>query len=338
MADLIGSAGDVSMALQTRNPLQGSSGTAIKKLIGATDTDSKASTQLDDKAAREAAEKFEALLIHSMLKNMRKTTMTENKSNDRAIYDDMLDEKLADTMIEAGGIGIADQIVAQIREQQGRPIDSPSTDKARLRELAKNIERPSAAAISVETKAELAPQQATTDITHLRLATGLWGSKQESTLSTRQQEFVEPLIPHARRNAQKLGTSADAILAIAALETGWGRSMIKDDQGNNSHNLFGIKATGSDNRYATTLTTEYIEGSPQKMQARFKTFEDSADAVNGFADFILTNPRYSNALEHAGNPEKFLTELQVAGYATDPRYAEKAISIMRQIAGNRLPL
>ncbi len=341
MADLISSAGDVSMALQTRNPLQGNAGTAIKKLINSSEPDSGATAtpaQLDDKEAREAANKFEALLIHSMLKNMRKTTMSENKSNDRAIYDDMLDEKLADTMIAAGGIGIADQIVAQIREQQGRPIKDAAADTSRLRELAKHIERPASAAISNTEIQANTTHHATTDIAHLRLATGLWGNRQESTLSARQLEFVEPLIPHARRNAQKLGTSTDAILAIAALETGWGRSMIKDEHGNNSHNLFGIKATGSDNRYATTQTTEYIEGSPQKMQARFKTYDDSADAVNGFADFILTNPRYSNALKHAGDPTRFLTELQEAGYATDPRYAEKAISIMRQIAGNKLPL
>ncbi len=326
------------MALQTRNPLQGATGTAINKLVGASDANAQPPTELDDKEARKAAEKFEALLIHSMLKNMRKTTMSEDKSNDRAIYDDMLDEKLADTMIEAGGIGIADQIVAQIREQQGRPIDPPLTDQARLRELAKNIERPSTAANPSENAKTSVSPQATTNIAHLRLATELWGSQQEPTLSALQQQFVEPLMPHARRNAQKLGTSPDAILAIAALETSWGRSMIKDEKGDNSHNLFGIKATGSDKRYATTLTTEYIEGSPQKLQARFKTFDNSADAVNGFADFILTNPRYSKALKHAGDPSQFLTELQDAGYATDPRYAEKAISIMRQIAGNRPPL
>jgi len=67
-------------------------------------------------------------------------------------------------------------------------------------------------------------------------------------------------------------------------------------------------------------------------------YDNTADAVDGFANFILSNPRYSNALKHAGNPEKFLQELQDAGYATDPRYAEKAISIMRQIARNPLPL
>ncbi|MFK7861410.1 MAG: flagellar assembly peptidoglycan hydrolase FlgJ [Granulosicoccus sp.] len=329
------------MALQNRIPMPEYSTNASFATGTQTDGDSGKSERLDDEKAREAANKFEALLIHNMLKNMRKTTMSDDKSNDRAIYDDMLDEKLAETMIKAGGIGIADQILSQIREQQGKATATSETksDNNRLRELASYIQRPDAAnAPNVMPYPSSGDNEASTDISHLRLASDLWGKHHGSTLSQQQQSFVQPLIPHARRNANKLGTTPDAILAVAALETGWGRSTIKDEQGNNSHNLFGIKATGSDNRYAITLTTEYIEGSPQKLQARFKTYDSSADAVDGFADFILSNPRYSNALKHAGDPERFLQELQTAGYATDPRYADKAISIMRQIARNPLPL
>lgn len=343
MAGLIGAAGDITLALQSRiklpvNP-KGSTNELNATPVSKEEADEK--ERLDDLKAREAANKFEALLIHSMLKNMRKTTMSEGKSNDRAIYDDMLDEKLADTMIEAGGIGIADQIVSQIREQQGKSTTAAETtnDKQRLRELANFVERPDKTGVLTSAENAATDRSGTsTDINHLQLATNLWGKQHTPELSQQQQEFVEPLLPYVRRSAQKLGTSPNAILAVAALETGWGRATIKDEHGNDSHNLFGIKATGSDNRYATTLTTEFVEGNPQKLQARFKTFDSPADAVEGFADFILSNPRYSNALKHAGDPEKFLQELQSAGYATDPRYADKAISIMRQIARNPSPL
>ena len=343
MANIIGSAGDLTLALQNRNPL---SDNTIKALNSDTNTSEDNDSQtIEDAKAREAANKFEALLIHTMLKSMRKTTMSEDKSNDRAIYDDMLDENLADTMVQAGGIGIADQLISQIREQQGRtinPIDN-KTDIENLRDLATHIERPvasdaTAALQNGDSTSNSTSEETSGIINSLSLASGLWGSQNTPLLSKEQLDFVQPLVPHAQRNARKLGTSPQAILAIAALETGWGRSMIKDEQGNDSHNLFGIKASSADNRYARTLTTEYIEGNPQKLHANFKTYESSADAVDGFANFILSNSRYSRALEQANNPEQFLQELQVAGYATDPKYAEKAVAIMRRIERGTSPL
>ena len=341
MANLIGSSGDLTLALQNRSLLSDSTIKALDSQSKASEDDSEQT--IEDAKAREAANKFEALLIHTMLKSMRKTTMSEDKSNDRAIYDDMLDEKLADTVIQAGGIGIADQLISQIREQQGRdtnPTDVQTTDTEHLRELAKHIKRPAASeAITAAVQTDDTGSEISSDmIDSLSLASGLWGGRSTPVLSEEQQEFVQPLVPHVRRNAQKLGTSPQAILAIAALETGWGRSMIKDEQGNDSHNLFGIKATAVDERYARTLTTEYIEGNPQKLHANFKTYESAADAVDGFANFILSNPRYSRALEQAADPERFLQELQVAGYATDPKYAEKAVDIMRRIERDTLPL
>ena len=343
MADLIASAGDITLALQNRNPL---SGNAIKALNGSANTEANIGNvngdqALEDAEAREAANKFEALLIHNMLKAMRKTTMSEDKSNDRAIYDDMLDEKLADSVMQAGGIGIADQLVSQIREQQGKNVDATDqkTDTERLRELASHLHRPTAsnANASVQDTGSNSGK-VSNDNDSLSLVTGLWGTRSTTELTKEQLDFVQPLVTHARRNARKLGTSPQAILAIAALETGWGRSMIKNEQGIDSHNLFGIKASSSDNRYARTLTTEFIEGTPQKLLANFKTYDSAADAVDGFANFILSNSRYSQALQQANNPEQFLQELQIAGYATDPKYAEKAVKIMRQIERDTLPL
>lgn len=294
----------------------------------------------EDKA-RKAANKFEALLIHNMLKSMRKTTMAENKSNARGIYDDMLDEKIADVMIESGGLGVADQIVSQIMEQQGRQINTedPENNTDRLRALYSQIDGSVTAQTQIETSGNRNSEVKTaTPSINLKLANSLWGGVERSGLTEEQKHFLAPLLPHAVRNAEKLGTSPAAILAIAALETGWGRSTIKQENGEESYNYFGIKASDSDTQFATIWTTEYLGGTAQKLEANFKTFSNPAEAVDGFASFIRSNPRYSETLNRASNPERFLKELQNAGYATDPRYATKAISIMRQISGAKLPL
>lgn len=296
--------------------------------------DARPSIDPEDKKARDAANKFESLLIHSMLKSMRKTTMSENTSNEQGMYYDMLDEKLADTMIKAGGLGVADQIYDQIRHKSSRDPERniAQSDTARLRQLVQSMDLPTTNTVDAE-KNGTSKKKANADISSLRMATALWVSEKnhKSNATTNQHDFIAPLLPHAKNSAARLGTSARAVLAIAALETGWGKHMIKDENGVASNNLFGIKATSADNSFATTLTTEYINGETHKLKAKFKKYDSIADSVSGFADFVLNNPRYSKALQHAEDPERFLYELQEAGYATDPDYATKAISIMRQI-------
>lgn len=341
--------GSFAQALQAGGALSVTGTDKLKSLQSSLTNATQETSADDDSAAREVANKFEALLVHNMLKSMRKTTMAEDTSNSKAIYDDMLDEQLADTMIKSGGLGIADQILRQIKQQQGKTAEptaastTQTRDVQRLRELSVHLQRPASTTTNgmsahASKATESHQQYEVANIGSLHLATSLWGSSNTTNeprkLNDRQREFVTSLAPHARRNAQRLGTSPDAIVAIAALETGWGRSMITDANGKNSHNLFGIKANTRDNRYATSLTTEYVNGTAHKQHANFKTFDSDADAVDGFAEFILANPRYTKALKHASDSDRFFEELQHAGYATDPQYADKAKSIMRQIARN----
>ncbi len=308
------------------------------------------SMQADDTAeqakARDAANKFEALLIHNMLKSMRKTTMAENTTNQRALYDDMLDKNLADSMIKAGGLGIADQLMSQLQGNKTNQKEqtTPHTgaeplvtrDRLRLRELASSLNdgsRETVKSMSSASSASIGSTAPEAGLARLKLLSRLWGQAENSPPGSAmaKTEFLQSLTPHAQRSAQRLGTSTSAVLAIAALETGWGQSMLKNGTGQSSNNYFGIKANAQDKNFTRNTTTEYLNGTSQKVQAKFKAYDSTADSVEGFADFILENPRYSTALQHASNPERFLRELHVAGYATDPRYADKAITVMRQV-------
>ena len=101
--------------------------------------------------------------------------------------------------------------------------------------------------------------------------------------------------------------------------------------GTSSHNLFGIKARPGEANAVSARTHEYVAGERQPVVADFRAFADQAAAVDGFADFVLDNPRYAEALEHAKDPNEFLRRLHAAGYATDPRYADKAIETMQRV-------
>lgn len=311
--------------------------------------DTQAGDSVDQAKARDAANKFEALLIHNMLKSMRKTTMAENTTNQRALYDDMLDQNLADAMIKAGGLGIADQLMTQLAGGKtgktteasvhtGNPVSS-SRDRLRLRELAASLDN---SRDVQETSSDSSGTQTMTTaekgLDRLKLLSRLWGQTEENPpgSAAAKNAFLQSLAPHAERSASRLGTSASAILAIAALETGWGESMLKHESGESSNNYFGIKAGSNDTSFTHNTTTEYLDGKSQNVQARFKSYASTADSVEGFADFLLENPRYTTALQHASNPERFLRELHHAGYATDPRYADKAITVMRQVEQHTL--
>jgi flagellar protein FlgJ len=335
MAGLTSPGSDISALIQIQGGTANSGAIRSLKALQTASANSRLSSENTDSASDKAATKkaletareFESLLIHSMLKSMRKTTMAENTSNQKAMYDDMLDKQLADTMVQGGGLGVAEQLLTQLdAKSAARNAQTETTqDRIRLRALMSDENNPTG-----ELSSKTAPPQNT--ISNIRMGSML----QEYTNNSieprsLQQRFTEPLETHARRSAEKLGTTPNAVLAIAALETGWGRHVLKNNEGESTHNYFGIKATGSESEYSENSTREFLDGGWQNVQAKFKTYDNVEESINGFTNFILENPRYAKAIEHAEDPERFLQEIHKAGYATDPQYANKAISILHQI-------
>ena len=74
-------------------------------------------------------------------------------------------------------------------------------------------------------------------------------------------------------------------------------------------------------------TTEYIADTPIKMSASFRKYSSIEDSFNDYVSLIKNNDRYQNALANAGDPERYVNELSKAGYATDPNYGSKILSI-----------
>jgi flagellar protein FlgJ len=145
-------------------------------------------------------------------------------------------------------------------------------------------------------------------------------------------EFVQTMLPLAEEAAQKIGVDARYLVAQAALETGWGKSIIRQADGSSSHNLFGIKAHGGwQGESARVLTTEYKGGEAVKEAASFRAYDSYRQSFNDYVSFLQGNGRYQEALAVTDKPESFVRELQQAGYATDPQYARKISQIARQM-------
>jgi flagellar protein FlgJ len=141
--------------------------------------------------------------------------------------------------------------------------------------------------------------------------------------------FIQRLLPAASKAAQQLGLEPLALIAQAALETGWGQRMFKTSSGADSHNLFGIKAHGNwQGDVAVVDTLEYRQGIAQKEKARFRAYDSPEQSMQDYVNLIQQNPRYQAALEAAADAKSYFRQLQAAGYATDPNYAEKVLSVL----------
>ena len=145
-------------------------------------------------------------------------------------------------------------------------------------------------------------------------------------------EFVSTMLPMAEQAARRIGIDPRYLVAQAALETGWGKSVMRASDGSSSHNLFGIKATGNwQGDSARAITSEFRDGQFVKETAAFRSYDSYQDSFHDLVSLLQNNSRYQEAVKSADNPEQFVRELQKAGYATDPDYASKISQIAKQM-------
>jgi flagellar protein FlgJ len=263
--------------------------------------------QNDPAALREVAGQFEALFIQSMLKNMRDASLGDSlfgDSEQHKMYQGMLDQQLSVEMAAGRGIGLAEMLVRQM----GGEVASLPTAPGDFR-LPSGIssgafpgtspERPTGAVASVPT----------------------WSSP---------VDFAKDVWPHAQRAGQRLNVAPEAILAQAALETGWGRHVISGNDGKSSLNLFGIKAgSGWQGGSVSKATLEYEEGVARHEIAKFRAYPDVASTFDDYVSLIGEHPRYSSVRDNGNDSWAFAHALQESGYATDPSYAEKIESVLK---------
>ncbi|MGJ8681961.1 flagellar assembly peptidoglycan hydrolase FlgJ [Paraglaciecola sp.] len=274
----------------------------------------------DKKALEEAAKQFEGIFVQMMLKSMRKAqdVMADKDSpfNSEQVkfYRDMHDKQLSNDLSDNGSIGLADIIVRQLGQLgDGYMPSSAMRSDGNLSSLNRNaIRSTESAQQNILSKDEINTF-----------------SSFKSAAFTDAQAFIEQLYPVAQQAAKQLGIDPKALLAQAAVETGWGKHMIHTTDGQNSHNLFGIKA---DRRWqgdrAIVDTLEVEKGVAKTQKAPFRVYENFNDSMQDYVKFVQQNPRYENAVKQSNQSQNYFSELQQAGYATDPDYAKKVISVL----------
>jgi flagellar protein FlgJ len=258
-------------------------------------------SQNSPEATKEAAKQFESLFMRELIKSMREATMKsgllENAQGD--LGTDMLDQQLSVQMSGQPG-GLSEAIARQLSRQMGAP--EPSFSVPSTLSLPQVTGRVGAATKSATAAVNTTPAPKGRD------------------------EFVQHLSSTAETVAKESGIPASFMLGQAGHETGWGKSEIRNKDGSTSFNLFGIKAgKGWTGKVAEVTTTEYVDGVPRKVVAKFRAYDSYEESFRDYARLINDNPRYEKAQATAktGSAVAYAAELQKAGYATDPAYAKK---------------
>ena len=289
-----------------------------------------------DKAGLEAAAKqFEALFMNMMLKSMREATPQDSMmDNDQSrLYVSMLDQQLAQSMASRG-VGLADMMVQQLSRGMGTevPQQAPASNTSGIPAPSTAGTAPAQQDPGVQQSPRVPQQQSQLPPQPQQALQSQWSPFQPRP-QTQPGEFQARLMPHAQEASRATGIPAQFMLGQAALETGWGKREIRAADGTPSHNLFGVKA-GSNRKGAVveTVTTEYVNGVPQKSVEKFRAYDSYADAFRDYANLLRGNPRYAGVMAQAAqglDADGFANGLQKAGYATDPNYADKLSRIIK---------
>jgi hypothetical protein len=150
---------------------------------------------------------------------------------------------------------------------------------------------------------------------------------------TSSKDFINKVAPGAVTGMWVTNVPASVSIAQAILESGWGSSKLATQ----ANNLFGIKGTGNCGS-VTMPTKEIINGEEVIVNAVFRKYCSFGDSIVDHGYFFLENPRYQNAMKNSGNADEFARQIQRAGYATDPNYAQKLINLINQYSLRRWDL
>jgi flagellar protein FlgJ len=283
-------------------------------------------------ALKGAATQFESMFIGMMMKSMRDATPQDGMmdSQESKTFTGMLDQQMSQKLAKRG-IGLADVLVRQLTVQQKGQQLMQDMNKQALGIGGEQQTGSAASSAALRMHGDLDTMP--TDGAAATSASGVTGSARGTDNANKPahvRAFQEKLADAAEEAEQTTGVPAKFMLGQAALETGWGKRVIRNGDGTSSNNLFGIKAgPGWKGKVATAVTTEYIHGKAHSRVEKFRAYDSYADAFKDYAKLLSNNPRYEKVLAHGGDASAFAHGLQRAGYATDPQYAAKLSRIIK---------
>lgn len=139
-----------------------------------------------------------------------------------------------------------------------------------------------------------------------------------------RQAYIEDTEKMAVRIARKNNILPSVMLAQSILESNWGRSELSREY----NNYFGIKAVKKDQGIVFE-TEEYVDGESGRYMENFKKYSSKRESFEHYAKLLSTAKRYEK-VKTAKNYKEAAKYIKEGGYATDPSYADKIISVVEK--------
>ncbi|MBV1907140.1 MAG: flagellar assembly peptidoglycan hydrolase FlgJ [Pseudomonadales bacterium] len=304
-----------------------------------------------EKGVRAVAEQFESLFLDMVLKSMREANKVMFKdtifsSNETEMHQEMLDHQWAIHLSENRGVGLADMIERQLKRgaDDAAPPSGEQVSAFNLPDRSRHFEPHVSAGIRLPVSSRVeSTDPLTTDLIDEAPAGTVFEALQDQVKNVGVQvsgfrdavfkgaeDFVTNLLPTIKQVVSETPFNALALIAQGALETGWGSKVIQRPEGGSSHNLFGVKAGANWQGDSVPIhTIEYESGKRVSKKDSFRAYENWESAIRDYIDFVGKSSRYATAVSNASDPERYAENLQKAGYATDPKYADKIKQIMQ---------
>ncbi|UCB31418.1 flagellar assembly peptidoglycan hydrolase FlgJ [Duffyella gerundensis] len=269
--------------------------------------------------ALQVAKQVEGMFVQMMMKSMREALPKDGlfNSDSTRMYTSMYDQQIAQ-QIGNRGLGLADVIVKQMQPA------------AELDPKAGTVPMKLDNSVVLNTLAPMQMSQAQVQTQLEQTVRRAVPRLPVKPLGGDSSDFIAQLSQPAKIASAQSGIPHHLILAQAALESGWGQRQILTRDGQPSFNVFGIKAGGSWHGETTDImTTEYEQGAAKKVRASFRVYGSYLEAITDYVKLLSNNPRYA-AVTTAQSAEQGAQALQQAGYATDPKYAQKLVGMIQQ--------
>jgi flagellar protein FlgJ len=226
------------------------------------------------------------------------------------MYQDMFDKQIALSMSQNQGLGLGAQLTRQLSAAAAANAN-PGTGTAAPTGGITRSALPATSSLAVNPDANGAD------------------ASESAAVASSPSEFVSEVFPAIQRAAAAIGVNPVAMLAQAALETGWGKRMARNADGTPSRNLFGIKADDSWNGAKVAADTlEFSGGVAVPRRTAFRAYGSIEESVNDFARLLSSSPRYRDAVAGGANAQAYIAGIGKSGYATDPQYANKLNDIL----------
>jgi peptidoglycan hydrolase FlgJ len=302
-------------------------------------------------AARKTAQQFGALLMENLMRQSDGTALPMASGTGSDAVNQMFAGTISRAVMSNEKMGLTEMILHSIEKKQQQADDGAENTSAAAPSARSggsfpltaywqgNGMRPLAAAIAqgavtpgtgaaLALMTQMNPKLASmfgagaNSQAGVSASTQLRSSHASGTASSEEiAAFTQKLMPLLQQAGQQLGMSPKILLAQAAIETGWGRSVV-------GNNLFGIKAGSSwTGEKVEAATHEYENGQMVSITDAFRAYPNIEASVQDFVSLVQNSPRYRAALGWGNDVVSYAENLLAGGWATDVNYVHKLQSV-----------